>query len=399
MSRPARHLTWVAILALGWAGGWIGGALAQDADLLARAESGDTQAQAELARRYHEGDGVVQSYAEAAPWFERAARAGDMQAANTLGRYYHTGLGTAHDPEAALHWLGLAAEAGDPTHQTDYAKALENGADDSQNPEAAAQWYARAAEQGHLEAITSLGVLYQTGQGVAQDYEQAIGLFTIAADRGDARAQNNLGLLYVRGQGVTQDYDRAAELFTAATEQGLRTAMANLGVMYENGFGVPVDEARAAELYRRSGQSDSLTAAEPGTSGITYDPRLVPLEPGAQLSDDLEKSARAGDPVAAFQLGWLLATHPQAGHAEFARAAQAWHRAAEAGYGPGMANLGLLYFRGQGVPQDYVLGYMWLSRAAAIGTPGTAAQRDILSQNHNMTAAQINEAQDRAIHP
>jgi TPR repeat protein len=55
-----------------------------------------------------------------------------------------------------------------------------------------------------------------------------------------------------------------------------------------------------------------------------------------------------------------------------------------------MANLGVLYLKGWGVPQDYVLGYMWINLATS-GLADAARLRTTLARQ--MTAAQINEAQ------
>ena len=56
-----------------------------------------------------------------------------------------------------------------------------------------------------------------------------------------------------------------------------------------------------------------------------------------------------------------------------------------------MSNLGLLYLRGLGVPQDYVLGYLWANLAAAGGLKGAAALRNVISAR--MTAQQIAESE------
>ena len=68
--------------------------------------------------------------------------------------------------------------------------------------------------------------------------------------------------------------------------------------------------------------------------------------------------------------------------------------AALRGHGPAMANLGLLYVNGRGVPQDFVLGYMWLTLADAAGLPGAAALAGRTAAR--MTPGQIEEAQIRA---
>ena len=364
-----------------------GMAVAQTADpaaLQAAAETGDPAAQWALAQRYHSGQGVLQNFAEAARWAEAAAKAGNAEAQNLLGRYAFEGLGRAADRQAALRWFAAASAQGAPQHLFDHATALQ-ASSDPEDLTTAADLFAQAAEAGHPQAAVSLGVMFQEGQGVAQDLDRARQLYEGPAAQGLARAQNNLGLLYARGSGVPQDYERAAALFAAAAEQGLRPAMTNLGVMYENGFGVPVDEDRAMELYRRGG-GDSADKALPG---VVYDPRLKPADPAARAA--LRQSAEAGDPVAQFQLGWLLLQGPGPTLDDRRRAAALFQAAAEKGHAPSMANLGLLYATGHGVLQDYVAAQMWLTLAGSAGLAEAPALSAALQAR--MTAGQINEAQ------
>ena len=75
-----------------------------------------------------------------------------------------------------------------------------------------------------------------------------------------------------------------------------------------------VDEARAAALYRQGGSGKTAQTFP----RFTYDPRLAAPPRDAQSLELLEKSARADDPVALFQLGWLLATNPEADFATLA---------------------------------------------------------------------------------
>ncbi|MCZ6564735.1 MAG: sel1 repeat family protein, partial [Gammaproteobacteria bacterium] len=42
-----------------------------------------------------------------------------------------------------------------------------------------------------------------------------------------------------------------------------------------------------------------------------------------------------------------------------------YRRAAEQGVADAQTNLALMYGKGKGVPQDYVLAYMWINLAAA----------------------------------
>ena len=76
-----------------------------------------------------------------------------------------------------------------------------------------------------------------------------------------------------------------------------------------------------------------------------------------------------------------------------------WYRlAADQGYAPAQANLGVMYERGQGVGEDKVEAHMWLNLAAAQSSDENhdafAKARDDVAGR--MTAEQVTEAQRRA---
>ena len=56
--------------------------------------------------------------------------------------------------------------------------------------------------------------------------------------------------------------------------------------------------------------------------------------------------------------------------------------------------LGAMYYKGEGVPQDYVNAHMWINLAATQGNLTARKTRDIVAKL--MTASQIAEAQHRA---
>jgi TPR repeat protein len=109
--------------------------------------------------------------------------------------------------------------------------------------------------------------------------------------------------------------------------------------------------------------------------------------------------------VAAFMLAVSFAGAVAAGPVEDAAAAVAAHKRgdyatalrlirplAEQGDADAQNILGLMYYSGQGVPQDYVIAQMWLNLAAAGGN--FTAERDFITAK--MTPAQIAEAQKLA---
>lgn len=340
-----------------------------------------------LGLQYHSGEGVVQNYAAAARYFEQAASLGFAPAQNFLGRYLFEGLGVPQDKVAALQYLEQAAAGGDPQYIFDLAKILEL---DDASVMRAAQLYETATDLGHLEAAVHLGALFQEGRGVDQDLIKARTLYEGPARQGNPRALNNLGLLYVRGTGVPQDYEKAVEFFQAAADQGLKTAMTNLGVMYENGYGVPIDEAQAAALYRAGGRGTEAVGVAP----FVYDTRLKPVAQTTDALDLVRRAADAGDPVAQFQLGWVLVQNADTSFDTFKRAARLFESGAKAGHGPSMINLAGMYLRAEGLPQDYVLAQMWILLARSHGADVPANLGDALAQK--MTPEQVNMAQSLA---
>ncbi len=70
-------------------------------------------------------------------------------------------------------------------------------------------------------------------------------------------------------------------------------------------------------------------------------------------------------------------------------------KAAEQGDDGAQYNLGLMYYKGQGVPQNYKLAYVWESLAAAQGNKEAAKERNLIEKR--LTPQQLSEAQDLAV--
>jgi TPR repeat protein len=68
-----------------------------------------------------------------------------------------------------------------------------------------------------------------------------------------------------------------------------------------------------------------------------------------------------------------------------------YRRAAEGGLAAAQSRLGALYEYGEGVPQDYVLAYMWSNLGAAQGNESAQSNKDAVGRL--MTREQIAEAQ------
>ena len=141
------------------------------------------------------------------------ANTGNAEAQFNLGTIYDLGLGVKQDPVKAATWYRKAAEQGYAHAQSTLAALYFGGEGVPQDYAQAAEWYRKAAEQGLAEAQYNLGQIYAFGRSVPQDYELAIKWYRKAADQGNVDAQYNLGTLFMHGQGVPQDYSQAAVWF------------------------------------------------------------------------------------------------------------------------------------------------------------------------------------------
>ena len=128
--------------------------------LIAKAKSGNTEAQFQLASAYDYGQGIDRNKNEAKKWYTKAAQAGHSEAQNSLGSMYQ--------------------------ENKQYKKAF--------------NWYKKAAKQNHALATNNLGYLYDLGLGVPQNRQKGYALYMRAAELGWAESMFNLGQMYGSGQ-------------------------------------------------------------------------------------------------------------------------------------------------------------------------------------------------------
>ena len=79
---------------------------------------------------------------------------------------------------------------------------------------------------------------------------------------------------------------------------------------------------------------------------------------------------------------------------DYKTAYKLWLPLAEQGNAKAQYNLGVMYYNGQGVPQDYVLAHMWWSISSANGDKDAVTNRNIVEKK--MSKQQIEKAQEMA---
>jgi TPR repeat protein len=103
--------------------------------------------------------------------------------------------------------------------------------------------------------------------------------------------------------------------------------------------------------------------------------------------------AEQGDAPSEFNLGLLYYD----GHGvpqDYSEAARWFERSAEQGYTKAQHNLGAMYGIGKGVKRDYVRAYKWMSICAAAGDQGCESQRNLVEKK--LSGSKLRDAQRMA---
>ena len=134
------------------------------------ANQGNAKAQYRLGAAHYAGEGVTQSYEEAAAWFLLSSEQGNADAQNYLGQMHSDGTGRPQSYDEARRWYTLAAEQGHAGAQRSVGFYHELGFGGvTTNKVEAAKWYRLAAEQGDPFAQFALGSMYAKGEGVPRN--------------------------------------------------------------------------------------------------------------------------------------------------------------------------------------------------------------------------------------
>jgi len=201
-------------------------------------------------------------------------------------------------------------------------------------------------------------VVGQVDAGIRSKVEEQIYSEILSkAKKGDPDAMTCLGSKYYFGHLVKQNYAESAKWYRKAAEQGHPFAQYQLGRLYAS----LQDHAEAVKWYQRA--------------------------------------AYRGLALAQLHLGFLYKKGYYGLRQDPAAAAKWFRRAAVQGHRGAQRQLSLCYSLGQGVVQDYVQAYMWLSLAASAATEGDYYQdypKDLDLLADRMTERQIAEAKKLA---
>ena len=249
------------------------------AQLKAKAEDGNLDAQLSLARAYEVGNGVPKSDQQAAKWYRAAAEKGNAKAENSLGGMYRSGRGVNQDKVEAVVWYRKAARQNDPSAMFNLGTAYYNGDGVGMDDVAAFAWFLLAQNFGSRPAIDAvkrmteeagnrqtnafekIGDMYQKGDDLPESYNAAVNWYRKAAENGEARVQVKLANLLLHDPTGTPNYNEVHRLCEKAAKQNSPTGAYCVGELYEQGLGLERDLPKAAAWFSEAAKMGLADAA------------------------------------------------------------------------------------------------------------------------------------------
>ena len=205
-----------------------------------------------------------------------------------------------------------------------------------------------------------------------------------AALHGDVFAQYTLGLAYHEGRGVASDPDKASLWYRRAAEQGHVEAQYALGNVLEKAGNA--DEAHAwytkAAMHGHAAAQKILSSekwkdvAAPIAAPQSHAPTQNAAEMSPEALEKLHEQAEAGDMDAQYNLG-ILYYNGEGAPQDYVQAMNWFHLAAQQGDADAQFNLGIMIGRGEGVKKDPKISLQWFQKAAE---QGHAEAKDIIAK-------------------
>ena len=137
------------------------------------------------------------------------------------------------------------------------------------------------------------------------------------------------------------DYKKAMEIWSPLAEEGEVEAQVKLGIMHTNGLGVRRNGGEALKWFH--------------------------------------KAAEKGNAEAEYYLGKLYGTQQSGVEMDQNESTKWYRKAAEDGNADAQYAMGAKYFKGEGLPMDYVMGYAWMDVAARQGHYAAPNYRDLIA--------------------
>jgi len=223
--------------------------IAEFAETRRVAETGDVEAQLELARMLQLGVGAPQDTAQSMAWIRKSAEGGYAPAQAALGLAYAVGGKVPIDRVQGEYWLRQGVAQGDALAQTILALEFIDGDSSAEEQALAITWLKAAANEQHfVPAYNALGEHLMRAAVDAQGRGEAFHWYDRSAREMQPAGMRNLARAHELGLGVKQSDKWALIWYERAGWSGDVPAMRRMIDVYAKGeLGQQANAEDAAE--------------------------------------------------------------------------------------------------------------------------------------------------------
>lgn len=222
-----------------------------------------------------------------------------------------------------------------------------------------------SSEKNDSFGIYSLCKCYAIGIGVEKDIPTYLSLLKRSIKAGNKRAILYLAKETLFGWSARPNPLKGIELLKKAVEANVPEAYLVMGQMYWEGKHIPQDIDKAVECYNKAISLGYVEAYDYMSNLYMYEPNTYKTKDPQKGIEWLMKGAEYGEPSCLSAIG--LCYYFGTGVVQNYSNALKWLRkAAGAGDGVSCYIIGVMYYNGEGVDEDYKLAWDWFKRGAAM---------------------------------
>lgn len=314
----------------------------------------------------YELESLEQDEEKAIYWMTKAFENGYISAAYDIGMLYLNDDTDDQLTEIAIEWLEKGAEFNDFGCEEVLGMIYSNKDSLYFDYKKAIYWYKKAIEHGSRLAKYNLARIYLYCEDENFDRERGMKLLYEMAEEDDTDAQYILGLIFYDYDyyvdGIEYDHKKAEYWLNRAFENGLWKAIACIGEIYFN----KGDFKKAIEWYKIGIEKDDYASYR--NLGKFYAHGIGVEKNYKKAKELLNKAIELGDEVAEIN---LLCIKDEPDYYEEdntpSKRFESILKMAEQGKRESMNNLGMAYYRGEGVEIDDDKAFYWFLKSAEAG--------------------------------
>ena len=265
-----------------------------------------------------------------------------------LGELYMMGVGVKANYAKAQSLFQEACKAKDNYGCYIEADLYYNGWGVTRDFMVAKEKYSKGCSQGYTQACVKLGRMYELGKGLSRDYSKANEFYGKACTAKDGDGCFNLARMYAGGLGVKNSAGVAFAMYNTLCSAGDQRGCYGMATLYETGRGVGQDLDTATTLYEQACKNDYAKSCSQLGSLLINNPILSDPESGMSY---VKKGCEAGDSKGCVELG-VLYYDGKVIKQDFNKAKKIFQDTCAEKIGFGCYKLGMMYDKGDGFDVD-----------------------------------------------